>query len=68
VLACVVPRPGASVDPAALVRFCEGRIAGFAIPRYVEVVDALPLTASGKVEKYRLRQQGVRASTWDRER
>ncbi len=68
VLACVVPRPGAAVDPAALVRFCEGRIAHFAIPRYVDVVEALPLTPSGKVEKYRLREQGVSDSTWDRER
>ena len=67
VLACIVLRPGAAVDPAALTRFCEGRIAHFAIPRYVEIVDALPLTPSGKVEKYRLRERGVTASTWDRE-
>jgi crotonobetaine/carnitine-CoA ligase len=68
VLACVVPRDGARVDPEGLIRFCEGRLAYFAIPRYVDVVAELPLTANGKVEKYRLRERGVTAETWDRER
>ena len=67
VLACVVPRAGATLDPAELIQFCDGRLAYFAIPRYVEVVDALPLTPSGKIEKYRLRERGVTPSTWDRE-
>jgi len=68
VLACVVPRAGAALDPAELIRFCDGRLAYFAIPRYVEIVDALPLTPSGKIEKYRLRERGVTEATWDRER
>lgn len=68
VLACVVPRQGTDVDPAELVSFCEGRIAYFAVPRYVNVLDALPLTPTGKVEKYRLRELGVGEATWDRER
>jgi carnitine-CoA ligase len=34
------------------------------VPRYVEVVDALPRTATGKVEKYLLRQRGVTPSSW----
>ncbi len=68
VLAFVVPRPGARVDPAELVRFCEPRLASFAIPRYVELVDALPLTPNGKVEKYRLRERGLSERAWDRER
>jgi crotonobetaine/carnitine-CoA ligase len=67
VLACVVPRAGAVLDPAELIRFCDGRLAYFAIPRYVEFVDALPLTPSGKIEKYRLRERGVTDATWDRE-
>lgn len=68
VFACVVPRAGAIIDPAEIVRFCMGRIAYFAIPRYVDVVDALPLTPSGKVKKHELIERGVTASTWDRER
>jgi crotonobetaine/carnitine-CoA ligase len=68
VLACVVARDGAELDPVELVRFCEPRLPYFAIPRYVEVLPELPLTASGKVEKYRLRERGVSEATWDRER
>jgi crotonobetaine/carnitine-CoA ligase len=68
VLACVVVRDGVELDPAELIRFCEPRLPYFAVPRYVDVVPELPLTASGKVEKYRLRERGVSASTWDRER
>jgi carnitine-CoA ligase len=68
VLACVVARDGAELDPVELIRFCEPRLPYFAVPRYVDVLTELPLTASGKVEKYRLRERGVTKSTWDRER
>lgn len=67
VLACIVPRPGAELDPVELIRFCEPRLAYFAIPRYVELVEELPLTQSGKIEKYKLRERGVTERTWDRE-
>jgi carnitine-CoA ligase len=67
VMACVVLREGATVQPGELVAFCDERLAAFAVPRYVELVEALPLTPSGKVEKYKLRQRGVTAATWDRE-
>ena len=68
VLACVVARDGAELSPLELVRFCEPRLPYFAVPRYVQVLSELPLTASGKVEKYRLRGRGLTGSTWDRER
>ncbi len=68
VLACVVPRSGCELDPAELVRFCEPRLAYFAIPRYVELLEELPLTSNGKIEKYRLRERGVTERTWDREK
>jgi crotonobetaine/carnitine-CoA ligase len=67
VLAYIVPREGATPDPAAIVSFCDGRLAYFAIPRYVDLVDELPLTANGKVAKYALRERGLTARTWDRE-
>jgi carnitine-CoA ligase len=38
----------------------------FMVPRYVRVVDALPRTATSKVQKYLLRQAGVTSDTWDR--
>jgi crotonobetaine/carnitine-CoA ligase len=49
------------------VAFCEERLAAFAVPRYVELVRELPLTPSGKVEKYKLRERGVTPATWDRQ-
>jgi len=67
VMAFVVSRGGAKLDPSALLRHCEPRLAYFAIPRYVELRGELPLTENGKVRKQVLREQGVGAETWDRE-
>jgi crotonobetaine/carnitine-CoA ligase len=68
VMAAVVPQPGRTIDPATLAAFCEPRLPRFAVPRYFEVVDELPRTENGKVQKYRLKSQGVTASTWDRQK
>ena len=46
-----------SVAPDELIAFCRDRIASFKIPRHVFVVDALPMTSSGKVQKARLRDE-----------
>ena len=67
VMAVVVLRPGASLDPAGLVEFLAPRMAYFMIPRYVEMVDALPKTQTGKIRKYTLRERGPTPETWDRE-
>ena len=55
------------VPSAELIRFCEGRLSYFAIPRFVDFVPDLPRTESGKVQKFKLREQGRSARTWDRE-
>ncbi len=68
VMAFVVSREGTVVVPADLVEHCHPRLASFAVPRYVELVDALPLTENGKVRKFVLRELGVLPTTWDRER
>ncbi len=39
--------------------YCAGRIAHYKIPRYVQFVDAFPLTVTGKVQKFRLREQMI---------
>jgi crotonobetaine/carnitine-CoA ligase len=67
VMACVVARPGAVLDHVELLRHCEPRLAYFAVPRYVEILDELPLTENGKVRKFVLRARGVTDATWDRE-
>jgi acyl-CoA synthetase (AMP-forming)/AMP-acid ligase II len=56
-MAFVVPRPGATLDPAELIAWCRGEMANFKAPRRVEVVSALPTNASGKVLKYELRER-----------
>jgi acyl-CoA synthetase (AMP-forming)/AMP-acid ligase II len=60
--AFVVPRPGTSIDPAELIAWCRDEMANYKVPRRVEVVESLPLNASGKVLKYELRAQ-ARLST-----
>ncbi len=66
VMAAVVPRPGQTISPEALVRFLEPRMAHFMVPRYIMVVTELPKTPTGKVRKHVLREAGVTARTWDR--
>lgn len=51
----VVPRPGQSVDPAAIIAWCDENLAAFKVPRFVEIVEALPKTPTAKIEKHRLR-------------
>ena len=67
VMAFIVPRRECRPRPDALTRFLQDRLAGFAIPRYLEFVDELPMTENGKVKKYMLREWGVGESTWDRD-
>jgi acyl-CoA synthetase (AMP-forming)/AMP-acid ligase II len=56
-MAFVVPRPGAALDPAELITWCREQMAHFKAPRRVEIVNALPTNASGKVLKYELRKR-----------
>lgn len=68
VMATLVAREGERIDPVELVGFCAQRMAYFAVPRYIDVVQALPATENGKIQKFKLRERGVGAATWDRER
>ncbi|MQA01793.1 MAG: AMP-binding protein [Streptosporangiales bacterium] len=56
-LAYVVPRPGAHVTAGEVFAWCAGRLAGFKVPRFVELVaDELPKTSTAKVQKSELRK------------
>jgi carnitine-CoA ligase len=66
VMAALVAQPGRTIDPAELVRYCRSRLPQFAIPRYIDIVDELPRTENGKVQKFKLRERGVGPATWDR--
>jgi HIP---CoA ligase len=55
--AFVVPRSGESVEPDELIAWAREKMANYKVPRRVEVVDVLPLNASGKVLKFELRKR-----------
>jgi len=67
VMAAVVRRPGSTLDEETLTGFCAPHLPYFAVPRFIEFVDELPSTESGKVQKFKLRERGVSPRTWDRE-
>jgi fatty-acyl-CoA synthase len=58
-MAWIVPRGGAEPDVEAIAAFCRGRIDHHKIPRYVRCVDAFPMTVTGKVQKFKLREQAI---------
>ncbi len=62
----IVLETGHRLDLAQLIQWCDQRLPHFAVPRYAEIVDAFPMTPSGKVQKARLREKGLGVETWDR--
>ncbi|PXW54067.1 ATP-dependent acyl-CoA ligase [Chelatococcus asaccharovorans] len=67
VMAAIVLKEGVEVSPTEIVHFCEGKLSYFAIPRFIEFVEDLPRTENGKVQKFKLRERGRSATTWDRD-
>lgn len=55
--AFIVPRPGAELVEADVIAWCRANMANYKVPRTVRLVQALPMTASGKVMKAELRSQ-----------
>ncbi|WP_174280151.1 AMP-binding protein [Sphingomonas bacterium] len=64
---CVL-REGADLTEQALCLWAIDRVPYFAVPRYIEFRDDLPRNPTGKVLKYRLREDGCTPQTWDREK
>ena len=58
-LAAVRLQPGVDASEESLRDFCRGQIAHFKVPRYVTFVDEYPMTVTGKVQKYKLREQAI---------
>ena len=65
VMVSVVPRDGAEVSAASIRNHITSRLPKSHVPRFVDVVAEVPRTATGKVEKYRLRERGVSERTDD---
>ena len=59
VMAWVRCKPGASATEADLLAHCKGRIATYKIPRYWKFVDQFPMTVTGKVQKFRMREMAA---------
>jgi fatty-acyl-CoA synthase len=58
--AFVIRKEGAKITEEDVRDYCRGKIANFKVPKYVFFVNAYPLTASGKVQKFKLREQGLK--------
>lgn len=67
VAVAVQRKAGVDLLPLDLIQYCEGRMAYFAVPRFVRFVDEMPLTENGKIKKVSLREAGITADMWDRE-
>lgn len=67
VMVSVVPQPNAALTPEELLDFCQGRLAYYAMPRYVDIVGELPKTSTQKIQHLVLKAKGRSETTWDRE-
>ena len=56
VCACIRLRDGMTASDEEIREFCRGQIAHYKVPRYVRFVESFPLTISGKVQKYLIRE------------
>ena len=64
-MAWIRPRPGLTLDEEEIRAFCQGRIAHYKIPKYIWFVEEFPMTVTGKVQKYRMREEAL---AWLRKR
>jgi fatty-acyl-CoA synthase len=60
-LAAIRLRPGATVNEEQIREFCRGRLAHYKVPRYVRFVDEYPMTITGKIQKYKIRDDAVKS-------
>lgn len=57
--ACIILRPGQEADEEEIRQFCRGQIAHYKVPRYIRFVSSFPMTVTGKIQKYVLRDQAA---------
>ncbi|MEW4287009.1 AMP-binding protein [Rossellomorea marisflavi] len=61
VIAWVILKPGQVCTSEEIRDFCKGKISRFKVPKFIEFIDSYPMTASGKIQKFRLREMGEKA-------
>ena len=59
VMAWVMLKPGESADTEEIREFCRSKIAHYKIPRYVKVATEFPMTVTGKIQKFRMREMAI---------
>jgi fatty-acyl-CoA synthase len=59
-MAWIVPREGLELTEQAIRDFCRGKIAHVKVPRYIRFVDEFPMTVTGKVQKFKMRETAIR--------
>ena len=59
VMAWVMLKPGTTADEEEIREFCKGKIAHYKIPRYVKMATEFPMTVTGKIQKYRMREAAI---------
>ncbi len=60
IMAWVKLKPGEQATEEEIIAFCEGKIAHYKIPRYIKFVDAFPMTVTGKIMKFQMREQSTK--------
>jgi fatty-acyl-CoA synthase len=58
-MAWIIPRANAQLTADEVREFCRDKIAHYKIPRYVKLVDSFPMTVTGKVQKFKMREQAI---------
>ncbi|WDF04965.1 AMP-binding protein [Shouchella hunanensis] len=59
VMAWIRVKEGMEIEKSELIAYCKGKIAHYKIPRYIEVCEEFPMTASGKIQKFKLKEQAI---------
>ena len=54
--AWIIVKPGETLDEDGIREFCKGRIAHYKVPKYIRFVDEFPMTVTGKIQKFRIRE------------
>jgi len=60
IMAWVKLKPGEQVTEEEIIAYCKGKIAHYKIPRYIKFVDAFPMTVTGKIMKFQMREQSTK--------
>jgi fatty-acyl-CoA synthase len=59
-MAAIILKKGIVMTEDEVREYCQGKIANYKIPKYVKFVDGYPMTASGKIQKFKLRDMAIK--------